>query len=160
MTGLGPLAGGAIERVPFRLPLTEADQLRISSGVFYLSRYSNLHRLYPVETLNRRIGPSLPLGQFRYYTDPLGVPAAFCSWAWLNASVLDDVLATGRDLRVDEFDGGDLPFFYEFLAPFGHCRAVVRDFRRLAVFKGRRIPSLRAKVGDTSPVPRNKYLQF
>jgi cytolysin-activating lysine-acyltransferase len=88
------------------------------------------------------------------------VPVAFCNWAWLNASVLDEVLATGRDLRADEFQCGDLPFFYEFLAPFGHCQAVVRDLRSLSIFKGRRIPSIRAKVGDTSQIPRVKYLQF
>jgi cytolysin-activating lysine-acyltransferase len=156
----GPIADNDIERVAIGLPLSEADELRITSGVFYLSRYSSLHSLYPVEALNSRVGPSLPLGQFHYYTDPLGVPAAFCNWAWLNASVLDEVLATGRDLEADEFRCGDLPFFYEFLAPFGHCQAVVRDFRCLSLFKGRRIPSIRAKVGDTSDTPRVRYLQF
>jgi cytolysin-activating lysine-acyltransferase len=70
------------------------------------------------------------------------------------------VLATGRDLQVDEFQCGDLPFFYEFLAPFGHFRAVLRDFRCLSTFKGRRIPSIRAKAEDTSDSPRVRYLQF
>jgi cytolysin-activating lysine-acyltransferase len=156
----GPLADNDIERVAIGLPLSEADELRITSGVFYLSRHSSLHSLYPVETLTRRIGPSLPLGQFHYYTDPLGVPVAYCNWAWLTAPVLADVLATGRDLHAQEFQCGDLPFFYEFLAPFGHCQAVVRDFRGLSLFKGRRIPSIRAKVGDTSDTPRVRYLQF
>ena len=159
-SGPGPLTGSDIERVVIGLPLTEVDELRVTSGLFYLCGHSSLHTLYPADTLNRRIGPSLPLGQFQYYTDPLGVPVAFCNWAWLNASVLDEVLATGRDLRADEFQCGDLPFFYEFLAPFGHCQAVVRDLRSLSIFKGRRIPSIRAKVGDSSQIPRVKYLQF
>ena len=156
----GRLVGSDIERVAIRLPLTEADELRVTSGVFYLSRYSSLHSLYTVETLNSRIGPSLPRGQFHYYTDLFGVPVAFCSWAWLTASVLDDVLATGRDLQAAEFQCGDLPFFYEFLAPFGHFRAVLRDFRCLSIFTGRRIPSIRAKVDDISDAPRVRYLQF
>jgi cytolysin-activating lysine-acyltransferase len=159
-TSVGQFVGSDIERVAISLPLTEVDALRITSGVFYLSRHSRLHALYPVETLNGRIGPSLPLGQFHYYTDPLGVPVAFCNWAWLTASVLDDVLATGRDLDAQEFRCGDLPFFYEFLAPFGHFRAVLRDFRCMPLFKGRRIPSIRAKADDTSDVPRVRYLQF
>jgi cytolysin-activating lysine-acyltransferase len=159
-TSTDPLVDSKIERVAIRLPLTEIDKLRITSGVFYLSRYSPLHALYPVETLNGRIGPSLPVGQFHYYTDVLGVPVAFCNWAWLTPSVLDDVLATGRDLHAEEFRCGDLPFFYEFLAPFGHFRAVLRDFRCMSVFKGRRIPSIRAKADDTSDVPRVRYLQF
>ncbi|MFL6804038.1 MAG: toxin-activating lysine-acyltransferase [Xanthobacteraceae bacterium] len=159
-TSRDPLSGDDIERVAITLPLTAADELRITSGVFYLSRHSSLHSLYPVETLHSRIGSALPLGQFHYYTDPLGVPVAFCNWAWLNRSVLDDVLATGRDLEADEFRCGDLPLFYEFLAPFGHCRAVVRDFRRLSLFKSQRIPSIRAKADDTSHAPRVRYLQF
>jgi cytolysin-activating lysine-acyltransferase len=154
------IAGDDIERVAIRLPLTEVDELRITSGVFYLSRHSTLHALYPIETLNSRIGPSLRIGQFQYFTDSLGTPVAFCNWGWLNRSVLEDVLATGRDLRPEEFHCGDLPFFYEFLAPFGHCQAVVREFRSLPIFKGRRIPSIRAKASDISPIPRVKYLHF
>ena len=149
-----------IERVAIRLPLTEADELRVTSGLFYLCRHSILHSLYPADTLERRIAPSLLLGQFQYYTDLSGVPVAFCNWAWLDASVLDEVLANGRDLRADEFHCGDLPFFYEFLAPFGHCQAVARDLRSLSIFQGRRIPTIRAKVGHTSEIPRVRYLQF
>lgn len=154
-------ARGAIERVAIRLPLNEADELRITSGVLFLSGYSTLHRRDPVGIVNHRICPSLPLGQFHYYTDPLGVPAAFCNWAWLKPSVLNDVLATGRDLETHEFRCGDLPFFYEFLAPFGHCWLVVRGLRRMAVFKGRRIPALRGEASDGfRRIPRVKYFQF
>ena len=160
-SGASSLAGGAIERVVTGLPLSEADELRITSGVWFLCRFSSLHARYPVETLNQRISPSLPLGQFHYYTGTLGAPAAFCNWAWLKASVLDDVLKTGRDLREDEFQCGNLPFFYELLAPFGHCRAVVRELRGLSFFKGRRIPAIRGEVCDSAPhIPRVKYFQF
>jgi cytolysin-activating lysine-acyltransferase len=159
--GAGSPVGRAIERVAIRLPLNEADELRIMSGVLFLCRYSSLHARYPVETLNRRIIPSLPLEQFQYYTDPHGVPVAFCNWAWLKASVLNDVLATGRDLQADEFQCGDLPFFYEFLAPCGGCRAVVRNLRCLSCFTGRRIPAIRGGTCDgTLSVPRVKYFQF
>jgi len=159
--GSGSLAGNAIERVVFRSPVNETDALRITSGVFFLCRYSNLHTDYSVEQLNRRISPSLRFEQFHYYTDPHGVPAAFCNWAWLNVSVLDDVLASGRDLQADEFQCGDLPFFYELLAPFGHCRAVVRELRCLSFFKGRRIPAIRGEACDGTPkIPRVKYFQF
>jgi cytolysin-activating lysine-acyltransferase len=110
---------------------------------------------------NRRIDPSLPLQQFRYYTDDDGVPVAFCNWAWLSATVLEEVLATGRDLEPHEFRCGDLPFFYEFLAPFGHCRAVVRDLRTLSFFKDRAIPAIRGEAYARLPyIPRVKFFQF
>jgi cytolysin-activating lysine-acyltransferase len=96
-----------------------------------------------------------------YFTDAQGVPLAFCNWAWLNIQVLTDVLATGRDLQEDEFACGDLPFFYEFLAPFGHCRAVVRSLRALPHFQGQRIPAIRGEVYSGSAyVPRVQHFQF
>ena len=151
----------ALERVIIRSPPKEADELRIISGVLFLSQYSSLHRLYPVETLIQRVAPTLKLDQFLYYTDPQGAPVAFCNWAWLNASVLKEVLTTGRDLCADEFACGGLPFFYEFLAPFGHCRKVVRVLRNLPFLKGRCIPAIRGEVYRDDPyLPRIQYFQF
>jgi cytolysin-activating lysine-acyltransferase len=137
-----------LRRASFNEPPGERDEIRISSGVFFLGQHSGLHSNYPADMLDRRIGPSLPLGQFRYYTDSDGVPVAFCNWVWLSAAVLDEMLATCRDLEPDEFNCGDEPFFYEFLAPFGHCRAVVRDLRDLPFVKGRSIPSLKVHIDD------------
>ena len=141
---------GQLCRAEFAGPLREKDQIQIASGAFYLCQHSRLHATYPAEMVDRRIGPSLELGQFRYYTDSDGVPLAFCNWVWLSTPVLEDVLTTCRDLEPDEFNCGDLPFFYEFLAPFGHCRAVVRDLRGLPIFSGKRVPAIRARVTEQS----------
>ncbi len=150
-----------LERVIVKPPSSEAVMLRIMSGVQFLCGYSRLHARYPPAKLDIRIAPSLVLGQFHYYTDPRGVPLAFCNWAWLNGQVLDEVLATGRDLATDEFRCGNKPFFYELLAPFGHCRAAVRDLRGLPFFKGRCIPAIRGEVRPDGPFePRVRYFQF
>ena len=165
-TDADPLEPGALgrqplERVVVGTPPSEGAALRIVSGVQFLCGYSRLHAGYPPEMLDRRVAPSLTLGQFHYYTDPRGVPLAFCNWAWLDARVLSEALATGRDLAADEFRCGDLPFFYELLAPFGHCRAVVRDLRGLPFFRGRRIPAIRGEIrGDGRFEPRVQYFQF
>lgn len=150
-----------LERIEFRFPLAERDELRVMSGVAFLCSYSNLHAHYPYEMLRRRIEPALRLGQFHYHVDPAGMPAGFCNWAWLTPPVLQDVLATSRDLEAAEFNCGDQPFFYEFIAPFGHCRAVVRELRRQSFFQGRCIPSIRGKVYSCKPPsPRVQYFQF
>jgi len=142
-------------------PPSEAAALRIVSGVEFLCGYSRLHAGYPPEMLDRRIAPSLTLGQFHYYADPRGVPLAFCNWVWLNPQVLGEALTTGRDLRAEEFRCGDLPMFYEFLAPFGHCRAVVRGLRGLPCFKGRRIPAIRGELRSGGRFePRVHHFQF
>src|SRR4051812_18176846 len=91
-----------LRRVEFANPPGERDEIRVMSGALYLRLHSSLHASYPGDMFDRRIGPSLPGGQFRYYTDGDGVPAAFCSWVWLTAAVLKEVLATCRDLEADE----------------------------------------------------------
>jgi cytolysin-activating lysine-acyltransferase len=139
---------GQIVRVEFNEPPSERDEVRITGGVLFLCQHSSVHANYPAEMFDRRVGPSLSRRQFRYYTDSNGIPVGFCNWVWLNAAVLEEVLATCRDLEPDEFTCGDLPFFYEFLAPFGHCRAITRDLRDLPFAKGRAIPSLRVRVDD------------
>jgi len=150
-----------LERVIVETPPPERAKLRVMSGVEFLCGHSRLHAAYSPTMLERRIAPSLALGQFRYYTDPRGLPLAFCGWAWLNEQVLAETLADGRDLKADEFHCCDLPMFYEMLAPFGHCRAVVRDLRGMPVFKGRRIPAIRGEIrGDRPFRPRVQHFQF
>lgn len=140
-----------MELVRFRSPLPEGDRLFVRSGVLHLAAYSPLHESYGTDVLLARIDPALDLGQFQYHTDPHGLPLAFCNWAWLSDTVLADVAATGRDLMSEEFRCGEHPFFYEFLAPFGHARAAVRALRSLPDFAGRSIPAIRGARADGGP---------
>ena len=150
-----------LERVVAATPPSEAEALRIMSGVEVLAGHSPLHSSYPPAMLEARVAPSLELGQFRYYIDPRGVQLAFCNWAWLDPQVLREALSTGRDLETAEFQCGDLPFFYELLAPFGHCRAVVRDLRGMPCFACRRIPAIRGEVRRAGAAqPRVAHFQF
>jgi cytolysin-activating lysine-acyltransferase len=153
-------ARSPVEKVIFAAPPTATAQLRIQSGVLYLARYSALHKVFPVEMLEDRIRPALLLRQFVYYTDTFGVPAAFSSWAWLSSAVLEDVLQTSRELRADEYNCGDLPFFCELIAPFGHCRTVISDFAVMPCFKGRKVPFIRTKLADGNAYMRVGYLRF
>jgi cytolysin-activating lysine-acyltransferase len=146
IVGFSRPADKALRRADFATPLSRSDELQIIGAAVWLSGHSRLHSSYSVAKLRDRICPSLSLGQFRYYTDTNGDPAAFCNWAWLSQSVLDDMLATGRDLREHEFKCGDVPFLCELLAPFGHSWTVARDLAQLPFFRGRRVPAIRSKV--------------
>jgi cytolysin-activating lysine-acyltransferase len=153
-------ARSPIEEVIFTSPPTETAQLRIQSGVLYLAGYSALHKVFPVEMLEDRIRPALLIRQFVYYTDTFGVPAAFCSWAWLSSAVLQDVFETSRELRANEYNCGDLPFFCELIAPFGHCRTVIGDLALRPCFKGRNVPFIRTKLADGNVCVRVGYMRF
>jgi cytolysin-activating lysine-acyltransferase len=146
--GRNPAERQSLRRVDFHQPPPRDEELKVIGSVLWLCRHSSLHAVYSVGMLNCRILPSLPLGQFRLYLDPEGAPFAFCNWVWVNAEVLAELLETGRDLRPEEFKCGDLPFCYEFIAPFGHARAVARDLRQSDEFQGRRIRAIRCKVAN------------
>lgn len=147
-----PTPDASIELVRLPQPLGEGDLLRVQSGVLHLAAYSALHQGYGRGVLATRIDPSLSLGQFHYHTDADGLPMAFCNWVWLSPDVLDAVLATGRDVEPHEFRCGDLPLFYEMLAPFGYVRAVVRALRHRPEFQGRAIPAIRGRRADGGPL--------
>lgn len=151
------VAAGPLELASFRSPLSEGNRLIVLSGVLHLASYSPLHESYGSDVLMARIAPSLALGQFQYHTDPDGLPLAFCNWVWLSEDVLAEVTATERDLGPDEFRCGEHPFFYEFLAPFGHARAAVRALRGLPEFAGRAIPAIR---GSRDGAPRIGIFHF
>lgn len=133
-------------------PLEAGRHLLVESGVLYLADRSPLHATYWPGQLHRRVAPSLPLGQYLYETDADGLPRAFVNWAWLSPALLSEIERTGRDLEPDEFRCGERPFFYEFLAPFGHCRSLVRRLRDMPDFAGRKIPAIRGRAPDGSPL--------
>lgn len=110
--------------------------------------------------LEERFRPALLLSQFVYYTDAFGVPAAFCTWAWLSPAVLQDVLETSRELRADEYNCGDLPFISELIAPFGHCQTVIGDLAVMPCFEGRRIPFIRTKLSGERLRVRVGHFRF
>lgn len=150
-----------LERVMFARSLSQVAALRIVSGAHFLAGHSRVHARSSPEGFERGVSASLSLGQFHYYTDPSGSPLAFCNWAWLDEAVLADVLATHREVKPDEFQSGDRPYLCEVLAPFGHCWAVMRDLRRLAAFKNRRIPGIRARLDEAGQVvARVHYFLF
>ena len=147
-----------IARLSFAPALRELDRLQIVSGIWFLAQHSALHRNYSAGMLELRTEPALALGQFFYYTDLTGAPAGFCNWAFLSQSVLDDHLATGRNLEPDEFKSGDLPVFYDFLAPFGHALLLVRDLR--SRFKGQSVPAVRGSISSPSAIPKVQLFRF
>ena len=128
-----------------------AASLKIMGGVVWLAQSSPLHRNYSVEMLLKRVGPSFQINQFRYYEDKERGPVAFCNWAFLSDDALKDILATGRDPEADEWISGENLYFVEMVAPFGHCRRVVRDLREAVFPKGQRAFGTRGQIFDDTP---------
>ena len=84
---------------------------------------SEVYRTHTVADLDRVVRPCLALGQ-AWVT-----PAAFGTWAWLNAEAEAGFAARTRRLRPGDLRSGDRLWILNFAAPFGGARAHVRAFR-------------------------------
>jgi cytolysin-activating lysine-acyltransferase len=128
-----------------------ATSIKIMGAVVWMMQSSPLHRNYSVEMLLKRVGPALQKNQFRYYEDPQRGPIAFCNWAFLSDSALDEIITTGRDPEAHEWTSGKNIYFVEMIAPFGHCRRVARDLREAVFPKGQRGFAIRGQFYHDEP---------
>jgi cytolysin-activating lysine-acyltransferase len=128
-----------------------ASSIKIMGSIVWMAQNSVLHKNYSVEMLLKRIGPSLQIDQFRYYEDPSRGPVAFCNWAFLSDEILNEIVATGRDPEVHEWNSGENIFFVELIAPFGHCHRVVRNLRDEVLPRGQRVFAIHGQVYHDRP---------
>lgn len=114
-------------------------------GIVCLCSFSDLHVHYSLGYLLQRITPAIELNQYRYYEDN-GHPIGFCCWARLTNERLQNAKNGELNFPIEDWHGGQNFFFVEFIAPFGHCRTIVRDLRDNIVPKSYRGWSTRGKV--------------
>ncbi|NVK35399.1 MAG: toxin-activating lysine-acyltransferase [Rhodobacteraceae bacterium] len=87
-------------------------------------------------------------GQFRIYRSAESLPLGCVCWVWLDAEHEDTAAAAmlaapfGTVTLKEEWMGGDRLWFYNFIAPFGHARAIADDLRH-RVFPGVNARALR-----------------
>ena len=129
-----------------RSPLNPSDmmqqRLQMLGSIACLMQNSPLHRRYSIAQLEECFIPSLLHNQFRYYEID-GVPIGFVNWAWLDEET-EEKFKTGKYvLSLDEWVGGSSLWFPEFVAPFGHARAIVADLRTNVHKKGTPAKALR-----------------
>lgn len=136
------------------------EQTAVLGGLLWLCQHSQLHCNYSVGMLLTRVSVAIELNQYRYYEDKRGVPVGFCNWAWLSDADLTTALSGNVDLERPQWRGGENLFFPEFLAPFGHCRAIVRDIRQNVVPPNIRGWSLRGQFNPNNEPASQKVHRF
>jgi len=83
---------------------------------FRPSRYFKPQVLRPIELL-----------QARLYVDDQGSPCGFLSWAMLSETVFRDVIATGRQIKAQEWNSGPKPLVYDWISTPQTTPQMVRD---------------------------------
>lgn len=77
--------------------------------------------------LRTEVLPAFWQRQIRFYCTEEAIPTAMVTWAWLNASVEEEIHSTGRALRRDEWNCGDRLFFNDWITPYNNIREVLQD---------------------------------
>lgn len=111
------------------------------------------YRDFPLSRCEAALLPAIELGQFRLYGADDGRPLAFVTWALMSeaAEARHRANAAGDGEAINarqDWRSGDRLWFMDFVAPFGHARAVAADLRR-NVFPNRSARGVRmARDGD------------
>lgn len=111
------------------------QRLQLIGSITHLMINSPLHRQYQISDIAERFIPALIHNQFRYYEIDRN-PIGFVNWAWLSDEIEQKFTSGEYILNLDEWKSGKNLWFPEFIAPFGHARAIVKDLRSNVLPKG------------------------
>ena len=100
----------------------------ILGEVVWLLSYSQLHRDWPIGSIQQWIVPALLHNQFRIYRRA-GKPKGFVSWAWMSKSVEEAYVLDTSSLRPVDWKSGERFWIIDFVAPFGDAKDIARDLK-------------------------------
>jgi len=93
----------------------------------FLSMRSAVHRRWAVDDLSNNFLPPISFGQYQLYRADGQIVGAL-TWAWLDEPTEAKLLADGLTPPANAWKAGDRLWFIDFLAPYGHARAIARHF--------------------------------
>jgi hemolysin-activating ACP:hemolysin acyltransferase len=111
-------------------------------------RASKAHSHYPVSYIRDLIEPALAHRLIKLYFNQKGDPVGYVVWAYVAEDVQTRFLQTGKwDLHESEWREGRSLWIVDFVAPFGHTYAILKDLRDHVFPKERELCYYRIKNG-------------
>lgn len=112
---------------------------------------SKVHRHLQLRDMADIMLPALNLNQFRIYRKPDRTPVALVTWAYFSPEVERAYLGGRALLSEAERTSGEMLYFTDFIAPYGHARKVIADLRT-NIFPNEQARALRfVEHGKTRP---------
>lgn len=94
-----------------------------------LMMHAPYHSSWLLMDVEREVFPPLIKNQFRIYQDTENNPVGFVSWAAITEEMKNNLVHMSKLMSWEDWDNGDLLIFYDFIAPFGHTRKILKDLR-------------------------------
>lgn len=98
--------------------------------VIHLLSQSELHKVWTVEQITRCIIPPVNLNQHAGMFEN-GYLVAWASWAFLSEEKSDSFLEGDMSMTPNDWRSGNVLVFMDIVAPYGHCRPLIRKCRNL-----------------------------
>ena len=130
-----------------KMPLSQRNQL--IGEIASLMLTSDLHRDYKINDIGAVFLPPIHLNQFRIYRQG-DRPIGLITWAWLSEEIEQKYVSGEYNLRLDDWNSGDLGWIIDFMAPFGHTSKIVHDLRH-NIFPDKVGKAIRMKADGTIP---------
>ena len=99
-------------------------------SVIHLMTFSDVHKSWTVEQVNRCITPPINLQQCAGIVEG-GNLVAWVSWAFMDDNTGDKFLDGLYSMKPDSWSSGERLILMDFIAPFGHTKKLVKIVRRL-----------------------------
>jgi cytolysin-activating lysine-acyltransferase len=113
-----------VKGLPVNNPRDICQVLGIAVTMLEASSYHRGFRLYSV---GREFLPPIAAGQCRVYVDTGNRLVGIVTWAWIEDAVRDRLLSRGHGIAASEWSAGNNLHFNDFVAPWGHAKAIFRD---------------------------------
>ena len=95
----------------------------------WLLSQSEYHKNWSIHDVDLEIIPALIHEQFRIYFDEQQNPVGLATWAWLSDAAKSKVLNNQGALEFEEWESGEHLMFNDYIAPWGHAKAILKDLR-------------------------------
>lgn len=113
---------------------TGKSEAELFGAMVWLWMHSPTHSRCPLLDLERLLLPAIKTGQFvlALQNDELQQPAGLLTWACFTAEAEQRYLQSlDRLLQPSDWQQGDRPWILDWVAPFGHTRAMARAAQKL-----------------------------
>lgn len=100
---------------------------QVMGEITWLLTQSAIHKNMFIGDLEWFVMPAILTEQFRIWNGPNGTPAAFVTYAFVSPETDERLMAGAHKLAPQEWQGGDILWLMELVAPFGGIDEIVMD---------------------------------
>lgn len=121
----GPSVSNVSREKSLETSLTNATLL---GEITWLLSYSDLHRDWPIGSIQQWILPALLNKTFRIYRLN-GKPRGYVSWAFLSKEVEEAYVLNASSLQPKDWKSGNRGWILDYVAPFGDALDIAHDLK-------------------------------